>query len=93
MQEITLFAAQLHCYNFHLFYGQTFNLHYYKYFIQIAADESPPEGCTLFFVVHGEKTCEFDSLGKLLQAASDRYLLNFLLLDELLTFNPLDLLL
>uniref|UniRef100_A0A8C3TM59 UDP-glucose ceramide glucosyltransferase-like 1 n=1 Tax=Catharus ustulatus TaxID=91951 RepID=A0A8C3TM59_CATUS len=41
-------------------------------FQQIAADESPPEGCTLFFVVHGEKTCEFDSLGNLLQAASDR---------------------
>uniref|UniRef100_A0A8C5TLI5 UDP-glucose ceramide glucosyltransferase-like 1 n=1 Tax=Malurus cyaneus samueli TaxID=2593467 RepID=A0A8C5TLI5_9PASS len=41
-------------------------------FQQIAADESPPKGCTLFFVVHGEKTCEFDSLGKLLQGASDR---------------------
>lgn len=45
--------------------------------IQIAADEPPPKGCTLFFAVHGEKTCEFESLGKLLQTASERYLLNF----------------
>uniref|UniRef100_A0A493U0X3 UDP-glucose glycoprotein glucosyltransferase 1 n=1 Tax=Anas platyrhynchos platyrhynchos TaxID=8840 RepID=A0A493U0X3_ANAPP len=38
----------------------------------IAADEPPPKGCTLFFAVHGEKTCEFESLGKLLQTASER---------------------
>ncbi|OXB58829.1 hypothetical protein ASZ78_007546 [Callipepla squamata] len=38
----------------------------------IAADEPPPEGCTLFFAVHGEKTCEYDSLGALLKAASGR---------------------
>uniref|UniRef100_A0A8C0FKY8 UDP-glucose ceramide glucosyltransferase-like 1 n=1 Tax=Bubo bubo TaxID=30461 RepID=A0A8C0FKY8_BUBBB len=41
-------------------------------FQQIAADEPPPKGCTLFFAVHGEKTCEFDSLGNLLRAASER---------------------
>ncbi|OXB83408.1 UNVERIFIED_CONTAM: hypothetical protein H355_006255 [Colinus virginianus] len=41
-------------------------------FQQIAADEPPPEGCTLFFAVHGEKTCEYDSLGALLKAASGR---------------------
>uniref|UniRef100_A0A8C3BB67 UDP-glucose ceramide glucosyltransferase-like 1 n=1 Tax=Cairina moschata TaxID=8855 RepID=A0A8C3BB67_CAIMO len=41
-------------------------------FQQIAADEPPPKGCTLFFAVHGEKTCEFESLGKLLQTASER---------------------
>uniref|UniRef100_A0A8B9N0D7 UDP-glucose:glycoprotein glucosyltransferase 1 n=1 Tax=Accipiter nisus TaxID=211598 RepID=A0A8B9N0D7_9AVES len=41
-------------------------------FQQIAADEPPPKGCTLFFAVHGETTCEFDSLGNLLQAASER---------------------
>uniref|UniRef100_A0A8C4XV75 UDP-glucose ceramide glucosyltransferase-like 1 n=1 Tax=Falco tinnunculus TaxID=100819 RepID=A0A8C4XV75_FALTI len=41
-------------------------------FQQIAADEPPPKGCTLFFAVHGEKTCEFDSLENLLQAASER---------------------
>ncbi|NXG55323.1 UGGG1 glucosyltransferase, partial [Hemiprocne comata] len=41
-------------------------------FQQIAADEPPPKGCTLFFAVHGEKTCEFDSLENLLQTASER---------------------
>jgi len=49
--------------------------------IQIAADEPPPKGCALFFAVHGEKTCEFDSLGSLLQAAAERYWLHFLSLD------------
>uniref|UniRef100_A0A8C2YDW3 UDP-glucose ceramide glucosyltransferase-like 1 n=1 Tax=Coturnix japonica TaxID=93934 RepID=A0A8C2YDW3_COTJA len=41
-------------------------------FQQIAADEPPPDGCTLFFAVHGEKTCEYDSLGTLLRTASER---------------------
>uniref|UniRef100_A0A672UE81 UDP-glucose ceramide glucosyltransferase-like 1 n=1 Tax=Strigops habroptila TaxID=2489341 RepID=A0A672UE81_STRHB len=41
-------------------------------FQQIAADEPPPKGCTLFFAVHGDKTCEFESLGNLLQGASER---------------------
>uniref|UniRef100_A0A8C9L7P1 UDP-glucose glycoprotein glucosyltransferase 1 n=1 Tax=Pavo cristatus TaxID=9049 RepID=A0A8C9L7P1_PAVCR len=40
--------------------------------IQIAADEPPPKGCALFFAVHGEKTCEYDSLGTLLRTASER---------------------
>uniref|UniRef100_A0A669QV82 UDP-glucose ceramide glucosyltransferase-like 1 n=1 Tax=Phasianus colchicus TaxID=9054 RepID=A0A669QV82_PHACC len=41
-------------------------------FQQIAADEPPPKGCPLFFAVHGEKTCEYDSLGTLLKTASER---------------------
>uniref|UniRef100_A0A7M4FWC6 UDP-glucose ceramide glucosyltransferase-like 1 n=1 Tax=Crocodylus porosus TaxID=8502 RepID=A0A7M4FWC6_CROPO len=41
-------------------------------FQQIAADEPPPEGCSSFFAVHGEKTCEFNSLENLLQTASKR---------------------
>ncbi|POI20413.1 hypothetical protein CIB84_015842 [Bambusicola thoracicus] len=41
-------------------------------FQQIAADEPPPKGCALFFAVHGEKTCEYDSLGTLLKTASER---------------------
>uniref|UniRef100_A0A8C3M2Z0 UDP-glucose ceramide glucosyltransferase-like 1 n=1 Tax=Chrysolophus pictus TaxID=9089 RepID=A0A8C3M2Z0_CHRPC len=41
-------------------------------FQQIAADELPPKGCALFFAVHGEKTCEYDSLGTLLKTASER---------------------
>ncbi|KAL8187543.1 UNVERIFIED_CONTAM: UDP-glucose:glycoprotein glucosyltransferase 1, partial [Gekko kuhli] len=41
-------------------------------FQQIAADEPSLKGCNAFFVVHGEKTCEFDKLGILLQTASER---------------------
>ncbi|KYO40412.1 UDP-glucose:glycoprotein glucosyltransferase 1 isoform C [Alligator mississippiensis] len=41
-------------------------------FQQIAADEPPPEGCSSFFAVHGEKTCEFNTLENLLQTASKR---------------------
>uniref|UniRef100_A0A4X2L323 UDP-glucose ceramide glucosyltransferase-like 1 n=1 Tax=Vombatus ursinus TaxID=29139 RepID=A0A4X2L323_VOMUR len=41
-------------------------------FQQIAADEPPPKGCHSFFSVHGEKTCDFDTLGALLQTASKR---------------------
>eukprot|EP00076_Gallus_gallus_P013988 XP_015132664.1 UDP-glucose:glycoprotein glucosyltransferase 1 isoform X2 [Gallus gallus] len=41
-------------------------------FQQIAADEPPPKGCALFFAVHGEKTCEYNSLGTLLKTASER---------------------
>lgn len=49
--------------------------HYNKYvLIQIAADEPPPEGCNAFFVVHGEKACESDRLGMLLQTALERLL-------------------
>uniref|UniRef100_A0A8C5S070 UDP-glucose ceramide glucosyltransferase-like 1 n=1 Tax=Laticauda laticaudata TaxID=8630 RepID=A0A8C5S070_LATLA len=41
-------------------------------FQQIAADEPAPEQCNAFFVVHGEKTCEADRLGTLIQTASER---------------------
>ncbi|ETE67294.1 UDP-glucose:glycoprotein glucosyltransferase 1, partial [Ophiophagus hannah] len=41
-------------------------------FQQIAADEPAPEQCNAFFVVHGEKTCEADRLGTLIQTASKR---------------------
>ncbi|XP_077205462.1 UDP-glucose:glycoprotein glucosyltransferase 1 isoform X1 [Paroedura picta] len=41
-------------------------------FQQIAADEPSLKGCSTFFVVHGEKTCEFDKLKILLQTASER---------------------
>ncbi|XP_019359258.1 PREDICTED: UDP-glucose:glycoprotein glucosyltransferase 1 isoform X2 [Gavialis gangeticus] len=41
-------------------------------FQQIAADEPPPEGCSSFFAVHGETTCEFNTLENLLQTASKR---------------------
>ncbi|XP_039203087.1 UDP-glucose:glycoprotein glucosyltransferase 1 isoform X2 [Crotalus tigris] len=41
-------------------------------FQQIAADEPAPEQCNAFFVVHGEKTCEAERLGTLIQTASKR---------------------
>lgn len=41
-------------------------------FQQIAVDEPPPEGCKSFFSVHGQQTCDFDSLESLLLTAPDR---------------------
>nr|XP_014343631.1 PREDICTED: UDP-glucose:glycoprotein glucosyltransferase 1 [Latimeria chalumnae] len=41
-------------------------------FQQMAAGEPPPEGCKTFLTVHGEKTCNPDSLESLLKTASDR---------------------
>ncbi|XP_029471306.1 UDP-glucose:glycoprotein glucosyltransferase 1 isoform X2 [Rhinatrema bivittatum] len=41
-------------------------------FQQMALDESPPEGCRAFLVVHGEKTCDSDSLPTLLKTVSER---------------------
>uniref|UniRef100_A0A8C5LDS4 UDP-glucose:glycoprotein glucosyltransferase 1 n=1 Tax=Jaculus jaculus TaxID=51337 RepID=A0A8C5LDS4_JACJA len=41
-------------------------------FQQIAADEPPPEGCSSFFSVHGEKTCDIETLETLLLSASER---------------------
>ncbi|XP_053565723.1 UDP-glucose:glycoprotein glucosyltransferase 1 isoform X2 [Bombina bombina] len=41
-------------------------------FQQIAADESPPSGCSAFIVVHGEKTCDPNNLSSLLRTAKDR---------------------
>ncbi|XP_058520351.1 UDP-glucose:glycoprotein glucosyltransferase 1 [Ochotona princeps] len=41
-------------------------------FQQIAADELPSEGCSSFFSVHGEKTCDFDAVETLLRTASER---------------------
>ncbi|XP_069069835.1 UDP-glucose:glycoprotein glucosyltransferase 1 isoform X1 [Pleurodeles waltl] len=41
-------------------------------FQKMAADEPPPDGCTFFFVVHGETTCNFDVLESLVQTALGR---------------------
>ncbi|KAL2076561.1 hypothetical protein ACEWY4_027843 [Coilia grayii] len=41
-------------------------------FQQIASTEPPPSGCTAFFNVHGEKSCDADQLQQLLDTASDR---------------------
>lgn len=41
-------------------------------FQQIAANEPPPPGCSAFFSVHGEKTCDAGSLDSLLKTASER---------------------
>ncbi|XP_040835082.1 UDP-glucose:glycoprotein glucosyltransferase 1 isoform X2 [Ochotona curzoniae] len=41
-------------------------------FQQIAADELPAEGCSSFFSVHGEKTCDLDAVETLLPTASER---------------------
>lgn len=41
-------------------------------FQQIASNEPPPPGCVAFFSVHGVKTCDTESLGTLLKAASER---------------------
>ncbi|KAM8953224.1 UDP-glucose:glycoprotein glucosyltransferase 1 [Pelodytes ibericus] len=41
-------------------------------FQQIAGDEPPPSGCSAFIAVHGEKTCDLDSLPSLLNTAAER---------------------
>ncbi|KAM9841989.1 UDP-glucose:glycoprotein glucosyltransferase 1 [Aulostomus maculatus] len=41
-------------------------------FQQIAANQPPPTGCSAFFSVHGEKTCDPDSLAALLKTAPER---------------------
>ncbi|XP_072313338.1 UDP-glucose:glycoprotein glucosyltransferase 1 isoform X1 [Eucyclogobius newberryi] len=41
-------------------------------FQQIASNEPPPPGCSAFFSIHGVKTCDTESLGDLLKAASER---------------------
>lgn len=39
---------------------------------QIASNEPPPSGCSAFFSVHGEKTCDAESLAALLKTAPER---------------------
>ncbi|XP_015216779.2 UDP-glucose:glycoprotein glucosyltransferase 1 isoform X1 [Lepisosteus oculatus] len=41
-------------------------------FQQIAANETPPPGCKAFFSVHGEKSCNPESLSDMLETASER---------------------
>uniref|UniRef100_A0A7N6AGI9 UDP-glucose ceramide glucosyltransferase-like 1 n=1 Tax=Anabas testudineus TaxID=64144 RepID=A0A7N6AGI9_ANATE len=41
-------------------------------FQQIASNEPPPSGCSAFFSVHGEKTCNAESLAALLKNAPER---------------------
>uniref|UniRef100_A0A8C4EH43 UDP-glucose ceramide glucosyltransferase-like 1 n=1 Tax=Dicentrarchus labrax TaxID=13489 RepID=A0A8C4EH43_DICLA len=41
-------------------------------FQQIASNEPPPTGCSAFFSVHGEKTCDADGLAALLKTAPER---------------------
>ncbi|XP_047197614.1 UDP-glucose:glycoprotein glucosyltransferase 1 isoform X1 [Hippoglossus stenolepis] len=41
-------------------------------FQQIASNEPPPPGCSAFFNIHGEKTCDTESLEQLLKTASER---------------------
>ncbi|XP_008310365.1 UDP-glucose:glycoprotein glucosyltransferase 1 isoform X2 [Cynoglossus semilaevis] len=41
-------------------------------FQQIASNEPPPSGCSAFFNVHGEKTCDADGLDALLKMAPER---------------------
>nr|XP_020469630.1 UDP-glucose:glycoprotein glucosyltransferase 1 isoform X2 [Monopterus albus] len=41
-------------------------------FQQIASGEPPPSGCSAFFSVHGEKTCDAESLTALLKTAAER---------------------
>ncbi|XP_076013398.1 UDP-glucose:glycoprotein glucosyltransferase 1 [Genypterus blacodes] len=41
-------------------------------FQQIASNEPPPSGCSGFFSVHGEKTCDTESLAALLETAPQR---------------------
>uniref|UniRef100_A0AAQ6AGL4 UDP-glucose ceramide glucosyltransferase-like 1 n=1 Tax=Amphiprion ocellaris TaxID=80972 RepID=A0AAQ6AGL4_AMPOC len=41
-------------------------------FQQIASTEPPPKGCSAFFSVHGEKTCDAESLATLLKTAQER---------------------
>ncbi|XP_012578613.1 PREDICTED: UDP-glucose:glycoprotein glucosyltransferase 2 [Condylura cristata] len=41
-------------------------------FQQIAADESPPDGCSAFVVIHEKHTCKINEIKKLLKKASSR---------------------
>ncbi|XP_063281811.1 UDP-glucose:glycoprotein glucosyltransferase 2 [Pelobates fuscus] len=41
-------------------------------FQQIAADESPPEGCEAFVSIHGKHTCKTSQIKKILKEASER---------------------
>ncbi|XP_072544405.1 UDP-glucose:glycoprotein glucosyltransferase 1 isoform X2 [Salminus brasiliensis] len=41
-------------------------------FQQIASNEPPPPGCKAFFSVHGEKSCDLESLKAMIDAASER---------------------
>uniref|UniRef100_A0A4W6ECB8 UDP-glucose ceramide glucosyltransferase-like 1 n=1 Tax=Lates calcarifer TaxID=8187 RepID=A0A4W6ECB8_LATCA len=41
-------------------------------FQQIASNEPPPSGCSAFFSVHGQKTCDAESLEALLKTAPER---------------------
>ncbi|XP_061824096.1 UDP-glucose:glycoprotein glucosyltransferase 1 [Nerophis lumbriciformis] len=41
-------------------------------FQQIASNEPPPPGCLAFFSIHGEKTCNLDTLAALLKTAPGR---------------------
>ncbi|XP_073425669.1 UDP-glucose:glycoprotein glucosyltransferase 2 isoform X2 [Dendrobates tinctorius] len=41
-------------------------------FQQIAADESPPEGCSAFVSIHGKHTCKASQIKNLLKEALDR---------------------
>ncbi|KAG8013261.1 UDP-glucose:glycoprotein glucosyltransferase 1, partial [Nibea albiflora] len=41
-------------------------------FQQIASNEPPPAGCSAFFSVHGEKTCDAEALAALLKTAPER---------------------
>ncbi|XP_061600047.1 UDP-glucose:glycoprotein glucosyltransferase 1 isoform X2 [Cololabis saira] len=41
-------------------------------FQQIATTEPPPSGCSAFISVHGEKTCDVETLGTLLKTAAER---------------------
>uniref|UniRef100_A0A1A8MQF2 UDP-glucose ceramide glucosyltransferase-like 1 n=1 Tax=Nothobranchius pienaari TaxID=704102 RepID=A0A1A8MQF2_9TELE len=40
-------------------------------FQQIASTEPPPPGCSAFISVHGQKTCDIESLGAMLKTASE----------------------
>ncbi|KAG1946091.1 UDP-glucose:glycoprotein glucosyltransferase [Pimephales promelas] len=41
-------------------------------FQQIASDEPPPDGCSAFIVVHGQKACSTKEMKKLLKTAANR---------------------
>ncbi|XP_066537014.1 UDP-glucose:glycoprotein glucosyltransferase 1 isoform X2 [Hoplias malabaricus] len=41
-------------------------------FQQIAVNEPPPSGCEAFFSIHGEKSCDTESLKTLIDTASER---------------------
>uniref|UniRef100_A0A8B9JKG7 UDP-glucose ceramide glucosyltransferase-like 1 n=1 Tax=Astyanax mexicanus TaxID=7994 RepID=A0A8B9JKG7_ASTMX len=43
-------------------------------FQQIASNEPPPPGCRAFFSVHGEKSCDPESLKTMIDTASERYI-------------------